>query len=97
LEELLFSLDNVTWPAGLQSLTFEGLFNQSVENVTWPAGLQRLSFGRKFDQSLDNVTWPAGLQSLTFASSIGRKLAESDIVLPGTLRTLVIGEMRLIC
>ena len=56
----------MTWPAGLQSLTFAGDFNQGLDNVTWPAGLQSLTFGYYFNQSLDNVTWPAGLQSLTF-------------------------------
>eukprot|EP00434_Breviolum_minutum_P030039 symbB.v1.2.026561.t2/scaffold2666.1/size75462/1 len=98
------SLDNVTWPADLQSLTFGGEFNQNLDNVTWPAGLQSLTFGDGFDQSLDNVTWPAGLQSLTFDGCSywntgidGRRLAESGVVLPRTLRTLVTGEMRLSC
>ena len=59
------SLDNVTWPAGLRSLTFGEAFNQRLDNVTWPAGLQRLTFGKNFQQSLGKVTWPAGLQSLT--------------------------------
>ena len=38
------SLDNVTWPAGLQSMAFGKFFNQNLDNVTWPAGLQRLLF-----------------------------------------------------
>ncbi len=91
------SLDNVTWPAGLQKLYFGRSFDQSLDNVTWPAGLQSLTFGEDFDQNLDKVTWPAGLQSLTCFSNIGRRLAESNVVLPWTLRTLVIGKMRLTC
>ena len=42
----------MTWPAGLQSLTFGQSFNQSLDNVTWPAGLQSLTFGHGFNQSL---------------------------------------------
>ena len=38
------NLDNVTWPAGLQSMAFGKFFNQNLDNVTWPAGLQRLLF-----------------------------------------------------
>ena len=91
------SLDNVTWPAGLQSLTFGQRFNQNLDNVTWPAGLQSLTFGWFFDQSLDNVTWPAGLQSLTFPGIRGRRLAESGVVLPRTLRTVVTREVLLSC
>ena len=70
------SLDNLTWPAGLQSLTFGWCFSQSLDDVTWPAGLQSLTFGEysdasqsvlsTFNQGLDNLTWPAGFQSLTF-------------------------------
>ena len=81
----------------LQCLTFGLHFNQSLDNVTWPAGLQRLSFGQYFNQNLDNVKWPTGLQSLTFVGSIGRRLAESNVVLPRVLCTLVLGEMRLVC
>ena len=66
--------------------------------MTWPAGLQSLNFGGDFNQNLEKVTWPEGLESLTFLSSIiGKRLAESNVVLPGMLRTLAIGEMRLMC
>ena len=37
------SLDNVTWLAGLQSLTGKHFFNQRLDNVIWPAGLQNLT------------------------------------------------------
>ena len=80
------------WPAGLQNLTFGALFNQSLDKVTWPEGLQSLTFGVFFDQSLDNVTWPGGLQSLSCVSRKGRSLAESGVVLPMALRTLVTGD-----
>ena len=58
---LLTSLDNVTLPAGLQSLTFGQSFNQSMENVMLPAGLQVLDFGHYFDHSLESVTLPSGV------------------------------------
>ena len=39
------SLDNVTWPAGLQSVTFDTCSAEKL-NVVWPEGLQSLSFLR---------------------------------------------------
>ena len=39
------SLNKVTWPACLQSLTLPGNFNQNLDKVTWPAGLQSLVWG----------------------------------------------------
>ena len=69
------TLDSVTWPAGLQILTFGERFNQSLDNVTWPAGLRTLTFGQNFNQSLDNVTWPAGLQTLTFGEHFEQSFA----------------------
>ena len=37
------NLDNVTWPAGLESLAFM-TFPEENLNVVWPEGLQSLSF-----------------------------------------------------
>ena len=54
-------MENVALPAGLQTLIFGGLFNQSVENVALPPGLQTLTFGEKFDQSMENVALPADI------------------------------------
>ena len=80
------SLDNVTWPAGLQSLSFKGDFNQRLDNVTWPAGLQSLTFGREFNHSLENVTWPAGLQSIGFGEHFNQSL--DNVTWPAGLQSL---------
>ena len=42
------SLDNVTLPSGLRSLTFGFFFNQSLDNTTLPSGLQSVTFGKGF-------------------------------------------------
>ena len=39
------SLERVTLPSSLQSLSFGAEFNQSLERVTLPSSLQSLSFG----------------------------------------------------
>ena len=84
----------MTWPAGLQRLSFGASFNQSLDNVTWPADLQKMSFGYFFNQSLKNVTWPGGLQSLTLKNV--PNFQDLD-VLAGALGHLAIGEMSLTC
>ena len=86
----------MTWPAGLQGLTFGQSFDQSLDKVSWPVGLQSLTFGRNFNQSLDNVIWPVGLQSLTFVNRNLQSLQDLD-VLPCALVHLAIGEMSLKC
>ena len=83
---LIRAWTNVTWPAGLQSLTFGWHFNQRLDNVTWPAGLQSLLFGWEFNQRLDNVTWPAGLQSLTFGRGFDQSLG--NLTWPAGLQSL---------
>ena len=55
----------MTWPAGLQRLTFGSYFDQNLDKVTWPAGLQTLIFATFPAQKL-NVVWPEDLQSLSF-------------------------------
>ena len=47
LSEVTFnqSLDGVTLPSNLQSLTFGRTFNQSLDGVTLPSNLQSLTFG----------------------------------------------------
>ena len=84
------SLDNVTWPAGLQCVTFRTFFNQSLDNVTWPAGLQCVTFGEFFDQRLDNLTWSAGLQSLTFGANFNQSL--NNVTWPANLQSLTFGQ-----
>ena len=76
----------MTWPAGLQSLSFGYRFNQSLDRVAWPAGLQRLTFGYEFNQSLDNVTWPASLQILTLGHCFEQSL--DNVVWPEDLLSL---------
>ena len=49
------SLDGVTLPSGLQTLTFGMWFNKSLKQVMLPSGLQRLTFGAAFDQRLGGV------------------------------------------
>jgi predicted TIM-barrel enzyme len=44
-----------SWP-GLQSLSFEGAFNQIMEKVSLPLGLQCLIFGCQFNQDMDKVS-----------------------------------------
>ena len=55
----------MTYPAGLQTLTFGKTFQSEPKNMICPAVVQRLTFGRDLNQSLNNMTCPAGLQSLT--------------------------------
>ena len=76
----------MTWPAGLQSLTFGFSFNRSLDSVTWPAGLQSLTFGGNFNENLDNVKWPSGLQSLTFEGLFNQSL--DKVTLPAGLQSV---------
>ena len=47
------TLEGVTLPDSLQSLTFGRDFNQSLEHVTLPSSLHSLTFGYNFDQSME--------------------------------------------
>ncbi|CAE8609672.1 unnamed protein product [Polarella glacialis] len=49
------SLEGVSLPASLQTLTFGRHFNQSLKGDWLPASLQALRFGYKFNQSLQGV------------------------------------------
>ena len=69
-------LDHATLPSGLQSLTFDDDFNQSLGNTALPSGLKSLTFGRDFNHSLDNTALPSGLQSLTFGPSFQSELGQ---------------------
>ena len=60
------SLDTMTWPVGLQRLTFDNLFNQNLDNARLPNALECLTFSKCFNQILDNVKLPGGLRALTF-------------------------------
>ena len=61
-------------PAGLRTLTFGELFNQSLDKTALPACLQTLTFGYCFNQSLDKTALPAGLQTLTFGGQFNQSL-----------------------
>ena len=88
----------MTWPAGLQMLTFGKNFDQNLDNVTWPAGLQSLTFA-KFSAEKLNVVWPEGLQSLSFLNmedfDVDFKVVREGW--PRALRKLVLGDLTLVC
>ena len=73
----------------MQSLTFGGLFNQSIDDVTLPSGLHSLTFGTFFNQRIDNVTLPSDLQSLTFGFSFNQSMV--NVTLPSGLQSLTFG------
>ena len=73
----------------MQSLTFGGLFNQSIDDVTLPSGLHSLTFGTFFNQRIDNVTLPSDLQSLTFGFSFNQSM--NNVALPSGLQSLTFG------
>ncbi|CAK9040094.1 unnamed protein product, partial [Durusdinium trenchii] len=84
------SLERVTLPSSLQSLTFGHFFNQSLEGVTLPSSLQTLTFGEYFDQSLEGVTLPSSLQTLTFGNWFNQSL--ESVTLPSSLQSLTFGH-----
>ena len=77
-------------PEGLQSLTFDNKFNESLEGVTFPSSLQSLRFGFKFKRSLTDVTLPGSLRSLTFGADFNQSL--KDVRLPASLHSLTFGR-----
>jgi len=83
------SLENVRFPAGLQSLTFGSDFNQSMEKVILPAGLQSLTFGASFNQNIDKVVFPDCLQHLTFGTDFDRDL--DRVTFPTSLTSVTFG------
>ena len=54
----------MTWPAGLETLTFGRDFNQRLDNVTWPAGLQSLTFMENLESLQDLGVLPGSLAYL---------------------------------
>eukprot|EP00435_Cladocopium_sp_Y103_P028425 s2491_g7.t1 len=62
------SLERVTLPSSLQSLSFGYSFNQNLERVTLPSSLQSLSFGYWFNlQSLERAPPPSALPPIELA------------------------------
>ncbi|CAK9049539.1 unnamed protein product [Durusdinium trenchii] len=83
------SLQGVSWPSGLQSLSFGREFNRSLEGVTWPSGLQSLSFGGEFNQNLEGVAFPNSLESLSFGFAFNQSL--EGVTWPSGLQSLSFG------
>ena len=71
------NLDNVTWPASLQSLTFGARFDQTVDNMTWPEGLQSLTFGGIFPIRAWTM-WLDGRQAWVKAMTFGRDISSES-------------------
>ena len=67
----------MTWPAGLQSLTFGEGF--ATVNLCRPAGHGEGFKSNGFNQSLDKVTWPAGFQRLTFSQNFDQNFGQRDM------------------
>ncbi|CAK9114319.1 Putative F-box and FNIP repeat-containing protein L60 [Durusdinium trenchii] len=84
------SLHQLTWPPGLQCLSFGHHFNQSLEQITFPESLQSLSFGDHFNQSLQQVVWPKHLQSLKFGDHFNQSL--EGVLWPSRLQKLTFGK-----
>ncbi|CAK9059862.1 Putative F-box and FNIP repeat-containing protein L60 [Durusdinium trenchii] len=83
------SLEGVTFPSSLQTLTFAYSFNESLKGVALPSSLLSLTFGSRFNQSLEGVTLPSSLQTLTFGDRFNKSLA--DVTLPSSLQSLTFG------
>ena len=60
------SLERVTFPSSLHSLSLGYEFDRSLEGVNLPMGLQSLTLTHFFNKSLSHVTLPEGLKSLSF-------------------------------
>eukprot|EP00435_Cladocopium_sp_Y103_P008328 s555_g2.t1 len=84
------SLDGVTLPKSLRTLTFGVSFNQSLDAVDLPNSLQNLSFGRNFSKCLDGVAFPGSLRLLTFGDGFSQSL--DDVNLPQNLQSLTLGN-----
>ena len=80
------SLDGVTLPSNLDSLTFGGAFNQSLDRVALPHSLQSLTFGRDFDQSMEGVALPDSLFHLGFGTWFNQSLER--VTFPDALQSL---------
>ena len=85
-----WSLDNVTLPSGLQSITFGFRLDQSPDAVTLPSDLQGIPFGFCFVQGLGAVSLPSGLQSVTFGSRLVQGL--DAVTLPRGLQSIAFGD-----
>ena len=78
----------MTWPAGLQSLTFGARFQSEPGQCDMASRPSKFDFWiGSFNQSLDNVTWPAGLQSLTFGLIFDQSL--DNVTWPAGLQRLL--------
>ena len=76
----------MTWPAGLQSLTFYCTLSAEELNVKWPEGLQSLSFRFLTEFPEEDL-----------ADSDSRVNSERVLRAPRALRKLVFGNFALVC
>ena len=94
------SLQQVTLPSGLQSLTFGGKLNQGFLRATLPSSLESLTVGHDFnsfferfpqmpEQNLERVILPSGLRNLTFGHLFTHSL--QGVTLPSGLQILTFG------
>ncbi|CAM9257299.1 unnamed protein product [Ectocarpus sp. 12 AP-2014] len=73
------AVEGVTWPVGLERLSFyalrsggqsyrvqdNGSFNRSLAGANFPSGLREIFLGAAFDQPIEDVVWPQGLERLS--------------------------------
>ena len=62
--------------AGLESLTFDGAFNQNLDDVASPSGLQSLTLGDAF-RSLEGVDLPK--RSAKLGRDLPKRSAKLDV------------------
>jgi hypothetical protein len=75
------TLEGVTLPSSLESLTLGYHFNQSLQGVVFPEHLESLSFGHLYNQSLEGVRFPESLQTLKFGDSFQHSLKDAGLML----------------
>ncbi len=70
------SLENASFPSGLQLLAFVNGFMVSLEKVSCPAGLELLVLDNSFKESLENVNFTRGSRVPPWSSSSSRVAVE---------------------
>ena len=78
--------------AGVKSLTFGRLFDESLAGVMWPknCNINRIVFGKHFNQPLSGTDWPPLLADVELGYWFDQDM--NDVVWPETLRRLSFGE-----
>jgi len=73
-------MDSVALPSGLQSLTLDDLFNQSMNNVALLGGWQSSTFDDLFIESMDNVACRSVTTSMPSQSLGTPSMSEQHLV-----------------